>query len=145
MWLIIAIPTSYAIMAVDKIDMSDVGVKVVVANGQKTVLLEPGKWVGKKFPLLPFIDSADIREQLKFGDHIIVLFHYNCSKCMTLINHLISEQVQCVVCVEIPPCGNGLNRASVGYVFTSVPFSLTTRLFFELYPSYLNQDFYVST
>lgn len=46
------------------------------------VVLQPEKWVGKRFPLLPHID---IGQQLSRGKWIIVLYGHNCSYCQAAI------------------------------------------------------------
>jgi hypothetical protein len=37
---------------VQKNNIAELGTEFVRADGKKTILLEPKKWVGKKFPLL---------------------------------------------------------------------------------------------
>jgi thiol-disulfide isomerase/thioredoxin len=45
-------------------------------------VLEPWTWVGKELPLFDHIDIAD---QLKGGNWLAVLYHYDCPDCKTII------------------------------------------------------------
>jgi hypothetical protein len=58
------------------------------------VILEPGKWTGKRFPLLPYVEDAPrqlqqrqrpLRQRLAEGDWRVVLFHHDCPICRELI------------------------------------------------------------
>jgi thiol-disulfide isomerase/thioredoxin len=48
----------------------------------KYEVLEPETWVGKE---LPIIDHIDIGEQLKTGNWLIMLYHYDCPDCIATI------------------------------------------------------------
>jgi hypothetical protein len=45
---------------------------------QSVVLLEPDKWIGRRCPLLKYIDVGD---ELSHGGWIVVLYHYDCPRC----------------------------------------------------------------
>jgi hypothetical protein len=119
-WLIVAIPITYTMIAVEKNDIDGLGYEFVGADSKKMVVLKPENWVGNKFPLLPYIESIDIREVLKSGEHTVVLFHNDCPNCVNLINRLNSEQSRRIVCIEIPSLENESSSASRVYVFTKL-------------------------
>jgi len=51
-------------------------------NGE-LVILEPGTWIGKRFPLLPEID---IGERLSDGEWTALLYHHDCPECLQTID-----------------------------------------------------------
>jgi hypothetical protein len=51
-----------------------------VLTGDKFVLLEPAKWVGKPFPLAEHL-VTDQRERLSRGSWVLVFVHEDCPKC----------------------------------------------------------------
>ncbi|MGL6197076.1 MAG: hypothetical protein ACRC2T_19870 [Thermoguttaceae bacterium] len=113
-WLAISVPLLFAINSVQKNDLSLLGTEFIGADGKKTILLEPEKWVKSEpearvnaFPLLPYIETPDVREKLKTGSWIVVLYHHDCPKCRELIEKLASEDAPNVVCIEVPPYGVG--------------------------------------
>jgi hypothetical protein len=50
---------------------------------ERPSFLDPEKWSGKRFPLLPYID---IREELEHGRWLVVLYQHGCSKCDKVIS-----------------------------------------------------------
>jgi hypothetical protein len=54
----------------------------VVTGQGRLVVLEPEKWVGKRFPLLSHIDSP---EPLDAGQWVILLYHHDCPACQELV------------------------------------------------------------
>ena len=84
--------------------LSDAG--EIIGDG-KIVVLEPEKWIGKRFPLLDFIDTGD---KLREGKWLVLLYHYGCPKCkeairdLPRISHILG--VQQVALVEAPPYGD---------------------------------------
>jgi hypothetical protein len=81
----------------------------VVGHG-KTVLLEPERWLGRRFPLLRHID---IGERLCEGNWIVVLYHHDCPECGRVVPTFAgfaaklarTEEGPRVALVEIPPYG----------------------------------------
>jgi len=75
----------------------------IIGDG-KIVVLEPEKWVGKRFPLLDYIDIGD---KLKEGKWLVMLYHHNCPNCREAIHglRLLAEQagVHSVAMIEMPP------------------------------------------
>ena len=79
-WLVLAVPVTWAMMSVEKNDLAELGTEFIGADGQKTILLQPEKWVGKKLPILPYIEPPEVREKLKTGAWTVVLYHHDCPK-----------------------------------------------------------------
>ena len=105
LWLLLAIPATYAMLSVEKNDLAELGTEFIGADGKKTILLDPEKWIGKKLPLLPYIEPPEVREKLKTGEWTVVLYHHDCPKCKEVINDLIEKKTENLVCVEVPPLG----------------------------------------
>jgi hypothetical protein len=53
----------------------------VSANNAR-ILLEPEKWVGRRCPLLPYID---VGAELSRGDWLVVLYHHDCLRCRAVV------------------------------------------------------------
>lgn len=53
-----------------------------ILGNSRFVVLEPQKWIGKRFPLLAHID---IGEQLSQGNWIVVLYDIRCSHCRAVM------------------------------------------------------------
>jgi hypothetical protein len=74
------------------------------------IVLEPGGWIGERFPLIPYID---IGERFSEGDWTVVLIHYNCPKCRLavpkyerLARELGDEHKPAQIAfIEVPPYG----------------------------------------
>ena len=82
--------------------LSDAG--SVVSEGS-LVVLEPENWVGKRLPLLNYID---ISEQLTRGDWTVVFFRSGCPDCEALLRDYkqrASQEVfaQRIALIEVPP------------------------------------------
>lgn len=105
-WGIISAPILSAIVTVEKNDLSALGTEFIGADGRKTVLLEPEKWTDDKFPLAPYLEPPEVREQLKTGEWTILLYRRDCSKCHKAIADLASKGTPNVLCVEVPPYGD---------------------------------------
>jgi hypothetical protein len=101
-WLAVGLPAAVAMVHYADTTLSEAG--DIIGNG-KIVVLEPKKWVGKKFPLLNYID---IGGKLKDGMWLVILYHYDCPKCLDAVRHWkqIAEKagVHDVALVEMPPC-----------------------------------------
>lgn len=76
----------------------------IIGDG-KIVVLEPEKWIGKRFPLLDYIDIGD---KLKEGKWLVLLYHHDCPKCqeaLSTLQHL--ARLQQIAVVQMPPYGVG--------------------------------------
>ncbi len=81
-----------------------------VAANADIILLEPEKWVGNRFPLLPDID---IGERVADGSWLVVLYRHDCSHCQAVLPHY--EQLAAdggyvpeafrIALIEVPPYG----------------------------------------
>ncbi|MCL2683559.1 MAG: hypothetical protein FWE63_08820 [Bacteroidales bacterium] len=107
-WLLLAVPATYAMTSVEKNDLAELGTEFIGADGKKTILLAPEKWLGKSLPLLPYIEPPEVREKLKTGEWTVVLYHHDCPKCKEVIDELIEKKTENLVCVEVPPLGTSL-------------------------------------
>jgi len=75
-------------------------------------VLEPETWVGKELPIL---ESIDMGEQLKSGNWLVVLYHYDCPDCAKAIPQYEqmardlkgNEEFLQVALIEVPPYGRG--------------------------------------
>jgi hypothetical protein len=80
------------------------------ANAESLVIIEPEKWIGKKFPLSEYIDVGD---QLAIGNWLVVLYRYDCKHCDLNIPRY--KQMACdafgqiesrrIAFIEMPPHG----------------------------------------
>jgi hypothetical protein len=84
-------------------------------------VLEPERWIGKQFPLLPFINdytehlqpgTRPLRERLVEGKWSVVLYRRGCQKCRDILERCKHNSEQSggetkqrisVAIVEIPP------------------------------------------
>jgi hypothetical protein len=75
-------------------------------------VLEPETWLGQELPIMEYID---IREKLKKGNWLILLYHYDCPDCQKAIvqyEQMASdikgnEDFLQIALIEIPPYGHG--------------------------------------
>ncbi len=94
-WCLLAIPSTWAIASLQPMSNVDnlpqIGQAFQGLDGKKTIVVEPEKWIGKPFPLLPFIENTAgklqsgeqaLRERLSEGHWLIVLYNHDCSKCL---------------------------------------------------------------
>jgi hypothetical protein len=107
-WLFMGIPAAFTMGSYTNTTLSDTG--EIVGTGD-IVVLEPTTWLGKRFPLLDYIDiSADLKE----GRWLVLLYHHDCPKCQQAIVKL-AEMVQRssatnsvgprLALIEMPPYG----------------------------------------
>lgn len=74
------------------------------------VVMEPAKWLHKRFPLIPYID---IGEQLATGKWLVVIYDHTCSHCQAAmpayrkVAQALAEQPDGfrVALVQLPPYG----------------------------------------
>ena len=101
-WLLLGIPAVYAMTSVQKNDIAELGTEFIGADGRKTILLEPEKWVGKEFPLF-FLFDKEVTQKLRVGSWTVIFYHTDCPKCMGLIDNFMAVNPQKLLCVELPP------------------------------------------
>ena len=118
---VLAVAPGLAVVSPEASSLDEAG--QVIADGS-VVVLEPEKWVGKRFPLLAYID---IGELLGSGEWIVLLSADRCSACRQAARHC-SEVVRSVglrtvgsraALLELPPYSVGLpiwcRRAGLEY------------------------------
>jgi hypothetical protein len=73
------------------------------------VILEPSEWIGKPFPLVPYLEP---KVDLSAGRWIVVLYHHDCPKCHEalpeyerLARETGSSRADGILAVEVPPFG----------------------------------------
>ena len=117
LWLSAGIPAGYAMGSYTDTTLSDAG--EIIGDG-KIVVLEPEKWIGKRFPLLPFVEDCPgrlpaneslLRERLTEGEWLAVLYHHDCPRCREAIprykelarRSVDNPMARQVVMIEAPP------------------------------------------
>lgn len=84
----------------------------VLFPGRQVAVFDPADWVGKRMPLLDYID---IGVGLSSGSWTVVFYHHDCAKCLQVLpeyEQLSGElhaqfQSMRVAVVEVPPYQNG--------------------------------------
>ncbi len=99
-WLSVGIPAALA-MWTPSVALLESDASVVA--GRKFVVLKPEKWIGKRFPLLDFIDVGD---GLKEGRWLVLLCRCDCPRCQHVVGDLprITRAlgIQQVAVIEMP-------------------------------------------
>ena len=77
----------------------------LIEGDSSFVVLEPDKWVGHQFPLIPYIDDG---ERFNTGNWLVVLYHHDCPKCREVMTRYepLSGKLGPVAFVEFPPYGD---------------------------------------
>jgi thiol-disulfide isomerase/thioredoxin len=77
------------------------------------VILEPSEWIGKPFPLQPYLHP---KIEHSTGRWVVVLYHHDCPKCQEALpdyERLAREPNQLgvdgILAVEVPPFGPNQN------------------------------------
>jgi hypothetical protein len=95
----------------------------IIVGENDAVILEPEKWAGKRFPLIPFIENTPgtlqagqrpLRERLAEGSWAVLLYHHDCPKCRETIPQYEKLALESaadstaprVALVEVPPYGD---------------------------------------
>ena len=71
----------------------------IISQGGVTVL-SPSKWIGSAFPLFDFVSDS---VRLRHGTWRLVFYRHNCSDCQRHLPMLLSENVDHLAFVEVPP------------------------------------------
>jgi hypothetical protein len=99
-WLAVGLPLTYATVSYSPALLTENGFFVGDGN---LVILEPYKWIGSRFPLLPYIDDLPnsvkeeqppLRERLTEGEWLVVLYRHGCPECEKMLDSYkrIAEQ-----------------------------------------------------
>ena len=100
-WLLLGIPAVYVMTSVQKSDIAELGTEFSGADGRKTVLLEPEKWVGEELPILRFVN---IDTEMARGKYRVLFFRDQCEKCHAVLSdwlHRPSPDNRGTVCVRV--------------------------------------------
>lgn len=111
LWLLLAVPATYAMVSVKTFDIAELGMEFIGLDGRKTILLEPEKWVGKEWPLLSHLEPAASVEKMRGGQWTVLLYHHDCSKCSQTMEHLSESQEPNVLCIEVPPFAESQDKS----------------------------------
>jgi len=109
MWLSVGVPTAFA-MGSFRDTAGGLSAAGIVSGDGEIVVLEPETWIGKRFPLLKYIDIGD---RLDEGRWVVVLYHHDCQSCQEALptyRRLAAElarqpAVASFALIEIPPYG----------------------------------------
>jgi hypothetical protein len=80
LWFVIGVPIGVAVRTPPRWSLTDLG---EVFGDAEIVILKPETWVGKRFPLLDYID---IGAELSRGAWTVVLYDRACSRCQEVIS-----------------------------------------------------------
>ena len=79
LWLAIGVPAVYAMEAYAEATLSDAG---EIPGDGKTVVLRPETWIGKRFPLLPWVETDAALDR---GQWTVILYRTGCDRCERLL------------------------------------------------------------
>ncbi|MDR2171950.1 MAG: hypothetical protein LBP59_17535 [Planctomycetaceae bacterium] len=104
-WLFFAVLLTFLIVSTKFVALAG---DSKLSESEKSVTLEPGNWLGKKFPLLEYIEvnnNFDLNN-LQSGEWTILLYHNDCLKCQEIFaklkNQNTNENLEKLVVIEIP-------------------------------------------
>jgi hypothetical protein len=133
-WLLASVGLGAAMATYEPMRLGDVG--ELLGDG-RTVVLTPERWVGKRFPLLDYID---IGERLAEGEWTVLLYHHDCPRCQEVIAHYAElanrwptdRNGRRIAFVEVPPYAGSLprmvHRSAVGHLEDKQKWFVTTPL-----------------
>ena len=90
-WLVVGVPTAVIMGTYQHSLSTEDG---IIMDQNDLIVLEPEKWIGKRCPLLPYIEDAprqvkpderDLHERLAENAWIVVLYHVGCPSCQEVI------------------------------------------------------------
>ena len=102
-WTVAAVPVFSAFFSRDAGGSVLLGTEYTRGDGRRAILLEPDKWPEGEFPLLPFIEPAEVRSLLRSGTWTVVIYRSGCPKCRQVKEFLAKENEPHVVFLEILP------------------------------------------
>jgi len=115
--LTIGIPTGIAMAMYEPAVLID---ESGITGNSHFVVLEPMKWIGKRFPILGYIEPND---NLAYGKWIVVFYYHGCSDCRQLIPRI--KNLVCMMSIdnlnlafiEIPPYKDHISEAEASGQF----------------------------
>ena len=87
-WLLLAVSSVYAMVSIQKNEIAKLGTEFIGADGKKTILLEPKKWIGKELPLRDYVVGD---RELTQGRWHVLLSRPGCNDCEIVKWHLVDS------------------------------------------------------
>lgn len=119
LWLVVGIPIGFVMASYRSSTVDSEG---LITGDSEFVLLEPKRWLDKRFPL---VSQIDIGDQLTTGSWVVLMYHHGCPTCQKVtakcselaITRQASANAPRVALVEIPPFerSNPVDRHHVKY------------------------------
>ena len=112
-WLALAIPAAWSMASFAETtahaDLSALGQVFEGPDGKPVVMLEPEKWIGKRFPLLPYLKEFKTggkslispQEKVTQKQWKVILYHEDCPDCQKLIRQLSLRKESHILLVEV--------------------------------------------
>ena len=97
-WLVLALPVLFAMLSLKQWD-HELGTELKGFDGRRMISLEPEKWVGKEFPLIPYFAKPNEGNMLQQGRWNILLIHIDCEQCQEMIAGLKKQNAEGVAVV----------------------------------------------
>jgi hypothetical protein len=98
-WLVLAIPTMYAMLSLKQRPHAVLGTEFIGVDGSVTFMLEPERWIGNEFPFWDRIDSQTL--PIKQGEWLILIGRKQCEECHQLLERLVSQKHIPVALLEL--------------------------------------------
>lgn len=134
-WTIAAVPVFSAFFSHDAGSSVLLGTEYTRGDGRRTILLEPDKWPEGEFPLLPFIEPAEVRSLLKSGTWTVVIYRNGCPNCREVKDFLAGQGTANVIFLEILP-REGEDFLPAGFVHANLSdkfaWSVDTPMIFQV-------------
>jgi hypothetical protein len=107
-WFLLGAPVAFATWSQPAGTLTDLG---EVLAGGRIVVLKPETWVGKRFPLVGFIDIGD---RLCQGKWVVLLYHRDCPRCQEALaesrkavgSSMSASDTSQVAWIAMPPYGD---------------------------------------
>jgi hypothetical protein len=108
LWILMAIPATYAMLSVKTFDVSELGEVFIGVDARKTITLTPEKWANSDFALL---DYTDVKDRLSRGVWLVLLHTHTCSSCQEsvrlyqdlAVEFAQNEKAPRIAMIELPP------------------------------------------
>ena len=89
-WFVLAGLALFSMLSLKSQPHATLGTKFVGIDGNVTIMLEPEMWVGRRFPLLDYVDEPT-RLMLEKGEWNIVIGRKQCEECKQLVEKLAAQ------------------------------------------------------
>ena len=96
LWIVTGTPAFWFAVSFQPAVLAESGELV---GDSKMVVLEPERWIGHRFPLMPHLGKM-ASSQIEVGNWKVVLFHFDCEKCKHVVER--ASQEERVLLVEVP-------------------------------------------